>query len=157
VRRKVGPVTNVLCAIAVATVALFGCIAECPAAPAPQKNATPPMPPARPPESMDQDHPPLPNSRGLDVRERTRAPGSTTPAGSKERTPPQNQMAPEQTAPRPATNALPPQATETVLPSLPATSRARMRDCGREWQEMKRTGQAKELTWRDFATQCLTR
>jgi hypothetical protein len=157
VRRKVGPVTNVLCAIAVATVALFGCIAECPAAPARQKNATPPMPPPRPAESIDQDHPALPNSRGLDVRETTRAPGSTTPAGSKDRTPPQNLTAPEQTAPRGATNALPPQVTDTVFPSLPATSRARMRDCGREWQEMKRTGHAKELTWRDFATQCLTR
>jgi hypothetical protein len=50
-----------------------------------------------------------------------------------------------------------PQKTEAVFPTLPAASRARMRDCGREWQEMKRTGQAKELTWRDFATQCLTR
>jgi hypothetical protein len=40
---------------------------------------------------------------------------------------------------------------------LPAASRTRMRECGREWQEMKRTGEGKQLTWRDFATQCLTR
>jgi hypothetical protein len=155
VRLKVGPVTSVLCAIAVA--ALFACMADCPAAPARQKNATTPMPPSRPSEAIEQEQAPSPTSRETDVRDTTRAPGSTNPAGSKDRTPPQNQAPAKQTAPSGPTTTLPPQATETVFPSLPATSRARMRDCGREWQEMKRAGQAKDLTWRDFATQCLTR
>jgi hypothetical protein len=47
--------------------------------------------------------------------------------------------------------------SEPTFPSLPAASRTRMRACGREWQEMKKTGEAKDLTWRDFATGCLTR
>ena len=42
-------------------------------------------------------------------------------------------------------------------PVLPPASRARMRECGREWQTMKKSGADRDRTWRDFATGCLTR
>jgi hypothetical protein len=66
-------------------------------------------------------------------------------------------MAPRTPPAPPNPSNTPPHETEQVLPALPAASRMRMRECGREWQEMKRSGEAKELTWRDFATKCLTR
>jgi hypothetical protein len=120
-------------------IALFGCMVECAAAPA-QKNVTAPMPPPRPAELPQQEQLQPPNPRGTDARDTQRAPAETNP-----------------TTPSDATRTLPLQRSDAVFPALPAASRARMRDCGREWQEMKRTGQAKELTWRDFATKCLTR
>jgi hypothetical protein len=144
-------------AIAVTVIALFGCMIECAAAPA-QKNVTAPMPPPRPAEPTEQGQVHSPDPRGTDVRETARAPGATNPTGSKSRASPQIETpSPKQTTPSGATSTPPPRGTEVVFPALPAASRARMRDCGREWQEMKRTGQAKELTWRDFATNCLTR
>lgn len=136
VRRKVGPVTNVRRVIAVALIASLGWSLECSAAPPLQKQTTP-TPPRRPPQPLEEQQTAPPNARGTEGRETTRVPGPANPTGSK-------------------TPAAPHDA-EPAFPSLPAASRARMRDCGHEWQEMKRTGQAKALTWRDFATQCLTR
>ena len=40
-------------------------------------------------------------------------------------------------------------------PMLPQASRARMRDCGQQWVQMKRDGKDVDLTWRAFATDCL--
>jgi hypothetical protein len=150
-------VTNAGCAIAVAMIAFIGCIAESSAAPAQQKNATTPIPPPRPSDAIGENRGSLPNSRGPDARDSPRAPGQTNSGESKNRAAPQSETSPAKQATPSARMNASPQKTEAVFPTLPAASRARMRDCGREWQEMKRTGQAKELTWRDFATQCLTR
>ena len=38
---------------------------------------------------------------------------------------------------------------------LPPASRARMHECGIEWQAMKLSGAATEKIWRVFATACL--
>ena len=38
---------------------------------------------------------------------------------------------------------------------LPTASRARVRDCGEKWQQIKLSGQVGEMIWRDFATTCL--
>jgi hypothetical protein len=40
---------------------------------------------------------------------------------------------------------------------LPRASRARMRECADEWNQMKRRATAGLPLWRDFATGCLTR
>jgi len=157
VRRKVVPITSAHRAIAVTVIALFGCMVECAAAPA-QTNVTAPMPPPRPAELPQQEQLQPPNPRGTDARDTQRAPAETNPTGSKSPASPPIETPPsKQTTPSDATRTLPLQRSDAVFPALPAASRARMRDCGREWQEMKRTGQAKELTWRDFATKCLTR
>ncbi|MGD0633317.1 MAG: hypothetical protein ABSA13_03425 [Beijerinckiaceae bacterium] len=39
---------------------------------------------------------------------------------------------------------------------LPSASRARMHECALAWQHMKLSGGADNLTWRVFATGCLT-
>ncbi|WP_363348108.1 hypothetical protein [Methylocystis echinoides] len=52
---------------------------------------------------------------------------------------------------------LPPIDTSTPPPLLPRASRERMRACAEEWDQMKRRGTAGLPTWREFATQCLTR
>jgi len=41
--------------------------------------------------------------------------------------------------------------------SLPPSSRARMHECGLEWQKMKETGAAASQIWFDFAQLCLTK
>jgi hypothetical protein len=130
---------------------------ECAAAPA-QKNMTAPMPPPRPADLTEQGQVRSPNPGGTDARDPARGPGATNPTGAQGRASPRIETpTSKQTAPSGAAGTPTPQGSDAVFPALPAASRARMRDCGREWQEMKRTGQAKELTWRDFATNCLTR
>ena len=64
----------------------------------------------------------------------------------------------------PATSALPVEAVPTPSvdpPSqpqiLPPASRARMHECGVEWQKMKASGAAADKIWFDFAKVCLTR
>ncbi|MBV9396023.1 MAG: hypothetical protein JOZ84_16615 [Methylobacteriaceae bacterium] len=142
---------------ALTAIALLGCVVECAAAPA-QNNVSAPMPPPRPPDLGEQGQVRSPNPDGTDLRDTARAPGTTNATGSKGRASPQIETpSSKQTAPSGATSTPTPQGSDAVFPALPAASRARMRDCGREWEEMKRTGQAKELTWRDFATKCLTR
>ena len=44
-----------------------------------------------------------------------------------------------------------------MLQGLPAASRTRMRECGREWQKIKASGAATDKTWFSFATICLVR
>ena len=156
VRRTLGPVTNVRRAIAVALIASLGWSLGCLAAPPLQKE-TKPTPPRRSLKPVEQQKTAPPNSRGTERRETTTAPIPASPAGAKIPAAPQMQAAPKQPAPAGAPNSSAPHDAEPTFPSLPAASRTRMRDCGHEWQEMKRTGQAKELTWRDFATRCLTR
>ncbi|WP_158812020.1 hypothetical protein [Beijerinckia sp. L45] len=39
---------------------------------------------------------------------------------------------------------------------LPSASRARMHECGVEWQAMKMSGEAADKIWRVFAAACLT-
>ncbi len=49
-------------------------------------------------------------------------------------------------------------ADEDYTPvTLPAAPRARMHECGLEWQRMKSSGAAATVTWREFARVCLTR
>jgi hypothetical protein len=43
------------------------------------------------------------------------------------------------------------------LHTLPPATRARMHECGIEWQRMKAAGAATEKTWYTFAQTCLTR
>jgi len=42
------------------------------------------------------------------------------------------------------------------LPKLPTASRARMHECGLQWDQMKLSGAAANKTWRVFATACLS-
>jgi hypothetical protein len=134
----------------------LGSVVECAAESAAQKNiATPSLPPRRTdPALQDKAH-----STGSTGNEgRSPAAAESAAAAAKHGMTQPTPIAPKS----PSTQEKPPQPpaspnSETLFPSLPAVSRGRMRDCGREWQEMKKTGQAKELTWRDFATGCLTR
>jgi hypothetical protein len=158
-RRRVGPVTRTRRVIASAVLVVSSCILECALALAAEKDAITPVPTLRQLQAVEQDHaasPPGP--RGNDARAPARSAGSTSPTSPKTRAPAQSPTTqPKPPAPAATSNSTPPHEAEPVFPALPAASRARLRDCGREWQEMKRTGQAKELTWRDFATRCLAR
>ena len=42
-------------------------------------------------------------------------------------------------------------------PVLPAASRAKMRECGRAWEALKKAGKDVDIGWRAYATDCLTR
>lgn len=42
-------------------------------------------------------------------------------------------------------------------PMLPAASKKRMSECGREWEAIKKAGKDNDIGWREFATRCLTR
>lgn len=67
--------------------------------------------------------------------------------------------APAKPKPRPAAPAEPatlPPIDPDHPPVLPAASRARMRECGLQWEAMKKAGKD-EIGWRAFATTCLTR
>lgn len=77
---------------------------------------------------------------------------------------PTHDFAPDTTATIPS--KLPPKAPsptasqnddETVpVPfHLPPASRARMRECGEKWRDMKMSGDVGEEIWRTFATHCL--
>ncbi len=57
----------------------------------------------------------------------------------------------------PAEAAAPSADTPLQAQSLPPASRARMHECGREWQKMKATGAAADKIWFDFAKACLTK
>lgn len=49
-------------------------------------------------------------------------------------------------------------ADEEALPKpfyLPTAARSRVRACGEKWQQIKLSGHAAEMIWRDFATECL--
>ncbi len=47
-------------------------------------------------------------------------------------------------------------AAEKKAPSeAQLASRARMKECGAEWQTMKKAGQTKGKTWREFSSGCL--
>ena len=92
--------------------------------------------------------------------------GKTESGKTESRTPDSSSASP---APRqPATQAAPanPQQPAASInneppldpdhpPMLPQASRARMRDCGQQWVQMKRDGKDIDLTWRAFATDCL--
>lgn len=52
---------------------------------------------------------------------------------------------------------LPPIDTSKPPPMLPRASREKMRACAEEWDDLKRRTRVGELTWRVFATKCLTR
>jgi hypothetical protein len=141
----------------VALLVSAGSIIECAAETAAQKNIATPLPPARPAEPAVHDKA---HSTGSTSKEGLSPGGAAESAAApaKQRALPRNAIAPK----NPPTSENPPQPSsgrdsEVMFPSLPAATRTRMRDCGREWQEMKKTGQAKELTWRDFAAGCLTR
>jgi hypothetical protein len=57
----------------------------------------------------------------------------------------------------PPPQAPPPVDTSQPPPSLPRASRQKMRACAEEWDRMKRESNKGLPTWRDFATECLTR
>jgi hypothetical protein len=42
-------------------------------------------------------------------------------------------------------------------PMLPQASRARMRECGRAWEAVKKAGKDVDIGWRAYATDCLSR
>ncbi|HUZ66612.1 MAG TPA: hypothetical protein VMU56_03010 [Beijerinckiaceae bacterium] len=44
-----------------------------------------------------------------------------------------------------------------VLTGTPVQRRAKIRICGSEWEEMKRTGKAFGMTWQDFSRGCFAR
>lgn len=53
---------------------------------------------------------------------------------------------------------LPAAATDDYTPvTLPQASRARMHECGLEWERMQKSGATANILWRDFARVCLTR
>ena len=59
-------------------------------------------------------------------------------------------------SPRPAPP--PPTALDDYTPvTLPQASRARMHECGLEWERMQKSGATANILWRDFAGACLTR
>jgi hypothetical protein len=153
-RLRAGPFINVVFALSVSLGSLVECLAESAA----QKNIATPPPPTRRTEPVLQDKVHSTGSTGKEGRGPGAAESAAAAAAGKHRVTPQTAIAPTSPA-APEKPPHPPASpdSERVFPSLPAASRSRMRDCGREWQEMKKTGQAKELTWRDFATRCLTR
>jgi hypothetical protein len=92
---------------------------------------------------------PLPPPRPSDLGGATGAPSRLAPA-------PKSSLAPRSgTAPSPQVDQLPPIDPDHP-PVLPSASRARMRECGKEWEAMKMAGKD-EIGWRAFATGCLTR
>jgi hypothetical protein len=159
VRRRAGPSRCRRGIIAVAVFAVFGSMIEDGFALAAQKDATTPPPAPRQLPAAEQDHaqsPATPRANATQAPPRAASPAGA--ASPKAGAPTQTQTTqPKPAAPAGTSSSALPRDTEPVFPALPAASRARMRDCGREWQEMKKTGQANELTWRDFAAQCLTR
>jgi hypothetical protein len=52
---------------------------------------------------------------------------------------------------------LPPLDTSAPPPSLPRAPRERMRLCATQWLKLRQERQTSGTTWRDFATECLTR
>ena len=70
---------------------------------------------------------------------------------------------PAQSLPAPAGPAMPSEApaspddSPTQPQNLPPASRARMHECGLEWQKMKASGAAADKIWFDFAKVCLTK
>jgi hypothetical protein len=103
--------------------------------------------------------PPLPPTRptGLPPTSVTAPPSGTSgPAGAP--TPPASQL--DSSTKNPDARALPaedPASNPYQVRTLPPASRARMHECGAEWQQMKATGAAGEKTWYTFAQTCLTR
>jgi hypothetical protein len=95
--------------------------------------------------------PPLPPTRRTGL-----PPTSVTaqPSGTSNSTGPRDSSAknPDTRAPAedPASN---PYQVRTLQPA----SRARMHECGAEWQQLKASGAAGEKTWYTFAQSCLTR
>lgn len=101
----------------------------------PAKPKTPPSSPAKP--APKQPKAPLPPA------------STTTPA-------------PRVEAPATGDNVtklppLPPVDTTKPPPMLPRAGRNKMRACAEEWDDLKRRTKVGELTWRAFATKCLTR
>lgn len=64
-----------------------------------------------------------------------------------------SQIRPARPSPAPAQEPLDPDHP----PVLPQASRAKMRDCGRAWEALKKAGKDGDIGWRAFATDCLTR
>jgi hypothetical protein len=59
-----------------------------------------------------------------------------------------------------AAAAAKPSATEAAAEKKPPSqaqlaSRARMKECGADWQELKAAGKSKGKTWREFSGECL--
>jgi hypothetical protein len=67
---------------------------------------------------------------------------------------PSSDAAARQPAPPPE---LPPLDTSSPPPSLPRAPRERMRSCATQWLKLRQERQTSGTTWREFATQCLTR
>ncbi|MBM3551623.1 MAG: hypothetical protein FJX45_07605 [Alphaproteobacteria bacterium] len=116
-----------------------------PATPAPPTRAAP-APPRRNTPTTEQNvrqpaHPPVQDAVPTAPSAKP-APQATQPPGVGALPPPQT--------PPPVDTSQPP-------PSLPRASRQKMRACAEEWDRMKRESISGLPTWRDFATQCLTR
>ncbi len=136
----------------------LGCIAgfvlisilsfTCPAAALAQEDQTrsksaTPLPPARPShKAAPQATPPLSPAP---------MPQAAVPKA------PSSVAAPAPAAPPPAPAPPVTTAGDDDPPNLPAASRGRMHECGKEWQSMKAAGQTVDKTWRQFAQVCLIR
>ncbi|HUZ66620.1 MAG TPA: hypothetical protein VMU56_03050 [Beijerinckiaceae bacterium] len=61
--------------------------------------------------------------------------------------------------PAPAPPPPAPQASDTspVLTGTPVQRRAKIRVCGTQWDEMKRTGASVGTNWREFSRNCFAR
>jgi hypothetical protein len=120
--------------------------------------------------------PPVPAPRAAAtsaVKTKAQKPAPAKPAPSKPATKqPTAPPPPQATTPAPRSGAsvtpaigesapklppMPPIDTSKPPPSLPRASREKMRACAEEWDELKRRTRVGELTWRVFATKCLTR
>jgi hypothetical protein len=99
--------------------------------------------------SLAQSAPPMPPTR----------PTTLPPLPLAANPPPPQQEPPAKEMPA----RVPPAADASTEPSpyrlhsLPTASRARMHECGEEWQHMKATGAATDKTWYTFAQTCLAR
>lgn len=92
--------------------------------------------------------PPLPPARPVDL---PTGPSVTSPSTTQPEAPKD-----------PAAHAPSPEETTADLSpyrmhKLPPATRARMHECGEEWQHMKTTGAALDKTWYTFAQTCLSR
>jgi hypothetical protein len=56
-----------------------------------------------------------------------------------------------------ARRELPPLDTSVPPPSLPRAPRSRMRLCAMQWLKIREESRTRGVSWREFATKCLTR
>jgi len=53
--------------------------------------------------------------------------------------------------------ATPPGMAQTAAPKVLTPQQQKLRDCGAEWQKMKKEGRTNGLTWAELRRECLRR